>query len=232
MPLIIRNIARSYLLIIVLMITFGSLLVSGQTPLLTGQVNSYSRVTAVGAGYVIVDDAAGFAVNDTVMIMQMSGVGINAGTALEGNYQNTIGTPGRYEILVVSAVNTGTDRIDFTRVLINAYDPVARVQLVKVRSYRDAVVNSQLSCQAWDSTSVTGGVLVFMVKGVLTLNADINVSGAGFRGGIISQGNGLCQTSDDSIRWNHIVYGHTLPDIREKALASELPPVFRLTRVI
>lgn len=209
MPLIIRNIARSYLLIIVLMITFGSLLVSGQTPLLTGQVNSYSRVTAVGAGYVIVDDAAGFAVNDTVMIMQMSGVGINAGTALEGNYQNTIGTPGRYEILVVSAVNTGTDRIDFTRVLINAYDPVARVQLVKVRSYRDAVVNSQLSCQAWDSTSVTGGVLVFMVKGVLTLNADINVSGAGFRGGIISQGNGLCQTSDDSIRWeSYSIWAH------------------------
>lgn len=201
MPLSFRNIARSYLLIIVLMITFGSVLVSGQTPLLTGQVNRYAKVTAVGAGYVIVDDAGDFAVSDTVMVMQMSGVEINAGTTLEGNYQNTIGTPGKYEILIVSSVNTGTRRIDFTRVLMNAYEPAAGVQLIKVRTYRDAVVNTQLSCQAWDSASVTGGVLVFMVKGVLTLNADINVSGSGFRGGIVSQGIGWCQNTYDSLRW-------------------------------
>lgn len=201
MPLSFRNIARSYLLIIVLMITFGSVLVSGQTPLLTGQVNRYAKVTAVGASYVIVDDAGDFAVSDTVMVMQMNGVEINAGTALEGNYQNTIGTPGKYEIIIVSSVNTGTRRIDFTRVLMNAYDPAASVQLVKVRTYRDAVVNTQLSCQAWDSASVTGGVLVFMVKGVLTLNADINVSGSGFRGGIVSQGIGWCQNTYDSLRW-------------------------------
>ena len=129
MPLSTRNIARSYLLIIMLMVTFGSVLVSGQTPLLTGQVNRYAGVTAVGASYVIVDDASDFAVNDTVMVMQMSGVGINAGPGLEGNYQNTIGAPGKYEILVVSAVNTGTDRIDFTRVLINSMTPKQRCSL-------------------------------------------------------------------------------------------------------
>jgi len=209
MPLHSSHIAGRYLLIIALMICCGGIFVSGQTPLLTGQVNSYAKVTSVGSNYVIVDDASEFAANDTVMVMQMSGVRINAGTTLEGNYQNVIGYPGKYEIIIVAAVNTGTGRIDFTRVLLTSYDPGAKVQIVKVRSYRDAVVNTQLSCQPWDSTTVRGGVIVFMVKGVLTLNADINVTGAGFSGGIVSQGNGLCQVSDDSLRWeSYSIWSH------------------------
>lgn len=201
MPLSFRNIARSYLLIIVLLLTFGSLLVSGQTPLLTGQINRYAKVTAVGTSHVIVDNAGQFAAGDTVMVMQMNGVVINAGTDLGGNYQAATGAPGKYEIIIVSSVNTGTRRIDFSRVLMNTYDPAASVQLVKVRTYRDAVVNTQLSCQAWDSASVTGGVLVFMVKGVLTLNSNINVAGTGFRGGIVSQGLGWCQNAHDTLRY-------------------------------
>lgn len=202
MPLSFRNIARSYLLIIVLMLTFGSLLVSGQTSLHTGQINRYVKVTAVGNNNVIVDNIAGFAVGDTVMVMQMNGVEINAGIDLGGNYQATIGAPGKYEIIIVSSINTVNRRIGFSRVLMNSYDPAASVQLVKVRTYRDAVVNTQLSCQPWDSASVTGGVLVFMVKGVLTLNSDINVTGTGFRGGIVSQGVGWCQNAHDTLRWN------------------------------
>ncbi len=201
MPLKTRHIARSYLLIIAMMISCRGVYVNGQTPILTGQVNSYAKVTTVGTDYVIADDVSGFAVNDTVMVMQMSGVRINAGFDLEGNYQNVIGTPGKYEILIIESINTGTGRIDFTRVLLNSYNAQGKVQIVRVRSYRDAVVNTQLTCQPWDSAAVRGGILVFLVKGVLTLNADINVTGAGFRGGIVSQGSGRCQASDDSLRW-------------------------------
>lgn len=201
MPLINRYITRGNLLIAFIMLTGWGISVSGQTPLLTGQINTYAKVEAVGTDYVTVDDVTGFATNDTVMVMQMSGVRINAGFDLQGNYQNVIGTPGKYEIIIVESVNTGTRRVRFTRVLLNSYSAAGKVQLVKVRTYRDAVVNTQLNCQPWDSAAVRGGVLVFMVKGVLTLNADINVSGIGFRGGIVSQGNGLCQTSDDTLRW-------------------------------
>jgi gliding motility-associated-like protein len=191
------------------MLTSGGIYVSGQTSLLTGQVNSYARVTTVGADYVITDDVSGFTVNDTVMVIQMSGVRINAGFDLQGNYQNIIGTPGKYEIIIIGAINTGTRRIDFTRVLLNSYDAAGRVQLVKVRSYRDAVVNTELSCMPWDSASVRGGVLAFLVKGVLTLNADINLTGAGFSGGIVSQGSGLCQQADDSLRWeSYSIWSH------------------------
>jgi len=209
MPLINRYVTRGNLLIAFIMITGWGISVSGQTPLLTGQINTYAKVTEVGTDYVTLDDVTGFAANDTVMVMQMSGVRINAGFDLEGNYQNVIGTPGKYEIILVESVNTVTRRVQFTRVLLNSYSAAAKVQLVKVRTYLDAVVNTQLTCQPWDSAAVRGGVLVFMVKGVLTLNADINVIGSGFSGGMVSQGSGLCQNSDDTLTWeSYSIWSH------------------------
>ncbi len=200
MPLKFSEIVRISL-IVLLMITGGGTFISGQTPLVTGEINKYARVTTVGADFVVVDDVSDFTVNDTVMVMQMNGVRINAGQDLDGSYQNVAGTPGKYEVVVIGSINTVSRTVTFTRVLLNAYNPVAKVQLIKVRSYRNAVVNSELTCQAWDSTLTRGGVIAFLVKGVLTLNADINVSGKGFKGGIVAQGNGLCQVTDPALQW-------------------------------
>jgi gliding motility-associated-like protein len=183
------------------MVAGGGTLLSGQTPLITGNINRYARVTSVNTDNVIVESVTDFAVGDTVMIMQMSGVRINASQTLPGNYQNSAGTPGRYEVLIISAINAGPRRISFSRNLLNAYDPLGKVQIIKVRSYSNAVVNAELTCQDWDSASVKGGVLAFLVKGVLTLNANINVSSKGFIGGKVAQGAGYCQTSDDSITY-------------------------------
>lgn len=184
----------------IIFISRGTVL-DGQTPLVTGQVNKYARVTATGADNVTVDDISDFAAGDTVMVIQMSGVRINASTTLPGNYQNTVGSPGKYEIVIVNSVDTGSKQVFFSRNLLNSYNHQGKVQLIKVRSYRNAVVNSELTCQNWDSAAVRGGVLAFLVQGVLTLNADINVSGRGFKGGIAAQGSGYCQSSDDTIRY-------------------------------
>ncbi len=201
MPRNVPKIIRFYLVLLFFMVAGRGATLSAQTPLVTGNINKYARVTSVSTDYVIVDDVADFAVGDTVMIMQMSGVRINASQTLPGNYQNTVGTPGRYEVLIVSAINGGTKRISFSRNLLNTYDPLGKVQIIKVRSYSNAVVNAELTCQDWDSASVRGGVLAFLVKGVLTLNANINVGSKGFIGGKVAQGTGYCQTSDDSITY-------------------------------
>ena len=201
MPHRLSEIARCYLTILIIMITGGGTFLSAQTPLVTGDINRYARVTSVGADFVIVDNVSDFAVNDTVMVMQMNGVRINAGQTLQGNYQNVEGTPGKYEIVIISSINTVSRTVSFSRLLLNAYSSAAKVQLIKVRSYRNAVVNTELTCQAWDSASAKGGVIAFLVKGVLTLNADINVTGKGFNGGIPSQGNGNCQRSDDTMTY-------------------------------
>ena len=201
MPQRLSEIARCYITILVFILSGSGGFLSAQTPLVTGDINRYARVTSVGADFVVVDDVTGFATGDTVMVMQMNGVRINAGQTLQGNYQNVEGTPGRYEILIISSINSVSRTVSFSRLLLNAYSATAKVQLIKVRSYRNAVVNTELTAQAWDSASARGGVLAFMVKGVLTLNADINLSGVGFTGGIASQGNGYCQRSDDTMTY-------------------------------
>ncbi len=201
MPGNVSKIIRLYFVLLFLMGAGRGTQLSGQTQLVTGNINRYARVTSVGPDNVIVADITDFAVGDTVMIMQMSGVRINASQTLPGNYQNTVGTPGRYEVIIISAINAGPKRVSFSRNLLNTYDPSGKVQIIKVRSYNNAVVNSELTCQDWDSASVKGGVLAFLVKGVLTLNADINVSRKGFIGGKVAQGTGYCQTSDDSMTY-------------------------------
>jgi len=170
MPRNVSEMIRFYFLLLFLAVAGGGTLLSGQTSLVTGNINRYAKVTSVGPAYVIADDVTDFAVGDTVMIMQMSGVRINASASLPGNYQNFVGTPGRYEVLIISAINGGTNRISFTRNLLNSFDALGKVQIIKVRSYSNAVVNSELTCQDWDSAAVRGGVLAFLVKGVLTLS--------------------------------------------------------------
>ena len=108
--------------------------------------------------------------------------------------------------------------------LLNTYNATAKVQLVKVRTYRDAIVNSELTAQLWDSASVSGGVLAFMVKGVLTLNDDIDLSGKGFRGGIASQGNGNCQNFDATMTYESYNIS-SLAGIRVRESVSELLPI-------
>ena len=102
MPRNVPKIIRFYLVLLFFMVAGRGATLSGQTPLVTGNINRYARVTSVSTDYVIVDDVTDFAVGDTVMIMQMSGVRINASQTLPGNYQNTVGTPGRYEVLIIS----------------------------------------------------------------------------------------------------------------------------------
>lgn len=209
MPVRLRYIRKFILIIGIIFSIAGSDFLTAQTALLTGQINKYTRVTSVGADWIIAQNVTDFAVGDTVMIMQMSGVVINADATHDGSAQDKVGTPGQYEFVIISGINTGTGLVTFTRNLLNAYHPDGKVQMVLVRTYDNAVVNSSLTCQAWDSTSVTGGVLVFFVRGLLTLNSEINVSGKGFRGGIVSSGTGYCFESNDTIRhYFYSIYSH------------------------
>lgn len=161
-----------------------------------GIVNRYAKVTSVGSGYVIVSvaQAAQFQPEDYVLLIQMQGVGIQT---IQGSYgvnvQSVFGTPGGYEFLKVLSVNYGTGRIDFTRnVFINTYDVASNVQIVQVPFYSSPTVVSNLSAQPWNSASGTGGVIAIMAARKLTLDADIDASGLGFRGAPGVFGIGQC----------------------------------------
>ncbi|MGZ4053948.1 MAG: gliding motility-associated C-terminal domain-containing protein, partial [Bacteroidia bacterium] len=72
--------------------------------------------------------------------------------------------------------------IFFQYQLLNNYIPSGLVQLIRIPQYINTTVAAPLTCAPWNGS--TGGVLVMEVSGTLTLNANIDVSGKGFRGGI------------------------------------------------
>lgn len=178
----------------------------GQEDISGSGLNIYAKVDSVGVDYVRIVSNPGFAVNDTVLLIQMKGVGIRIGEttppttpdqdgSLYGNGNLLKGRYGWYEFLIIeSFTGSGPYRAKFRSNLIDnlAFNPEAAVQMIKVPSYGDAVVSAELTTAAWDSVSGTGGVLAMIVGRTLTLNANINVSGKGFRGGTADLVAGAC----------------------------------------
>jgi len=185
---------RKILLIVLFVSGVASSLYSQGTHI-GGVINQYIQVISIGIpDSVTVSDAGMFAPGDTVLLIQMKGVVVYGDEGAQyGSYSKLLGTPGGYEFLIIKSVDYGTKKIVFTSSLINSYDVYGLIQLIKVPSYDAAVVTSTLTCSPWDSvTAKTGGVLTFMVANTLTLNADIDVSGKGFTGGIPYNGDGNC----------------------------------------
>ena len=155
---------------------------------ISGTINSYGKVTAILAPdkVQLLDNSAGFTANDKVLIIQMKGAKVDpVGSAIYGtSITDKVGDWGHYEFIVIDAVSTSPDIITFKNDLLGTYDAESFVQLVKVKEYENVLVEGELTCPEWDEVSGTGGVLTFLVDNNIRLNADINVSGKGFEGGI------------------------------------------------
>lgn len=158
-----------------------------QTTPISGIINSYTAVNAITLNgcqtSITVNSTAGFLVGDTVMIIQMKGASIDS-TSTTSTFGNvsSLNAAGRYELFGIDNI-TGL-QISFNGMLNTNYDINGFVQLVKIPVYNSANVIAPLSCSPWNGQ--TGGVISFIVKDTLTLNADINADGKGFRGGNIS----------------------------------------------
>ncbi len=163
---------------------------------INGIINDYGRVTSVGTDFVIVDNIAEyskFEVEDTVLLLQMKGV--KSQIPEDGNYGNfqiSAGTPGAYEFLIIQTKEDGIRKITFRNSIVNAYDVLGLVQIVRVPSFYSAEVDAELTSAPWDSISKTGGVLTMIVGTKLSMKANINVLGKGFAGGSPVSGPGDC----------------------------------------
>lgn len=184
------NINKIVLSLLILSLLTVSLYSQGTE--ISGVINEYRHVVAIGgADNVTLDDADLFTAGDTVLLIQMKGAIINVPeTGSYGNYRESVGAPGSYEFLIVQSVNTGTDNVVFTSNISNTYDLAGMIQLIKVPYYNSATVDAELTCQVWDSTAKTGGVLAFIVGGTLSLDANIVVTGKGFIGELLFRGKG------------------------------------------
>jgi PKD repeat protein len=157
---------------------------------ISGIVNHYAQITEIDycEGKLKVTTATAFAVGDKVLLIQMKGAQINASNS--GSFGNIeeLGAAGLFEKNEIIAKN-GNELI-LKNALLNTYGTAGSVQLVSIPVYQNATVDSALTASPWDGQK--GGVLILEVENELILNANIDVSGAGFRGGIVNVVNSGC----------------------------------------
>jgi hypothetical protein len=165
---------------------------------INGSINFYGRVTAIGLNSVTIPDAVQityFHPGDTTLLIQMKGIRTYVSeTSSYGVHEGTYGSPGQHEFLIIQSVDNGTGIVTFKHIILNSFDIDGQVQLIRVPSYNNVVVDGVLTCTPWDSTAHTGGVLAAIIGKDISLNADINVTGKGFNGGspALSLPGGVC----------------------------------------
>ncbi len=150
----------------------------------SGVVNVYQPVerTDFCNNLAVVTSASGLGVGDRVLLIQMQGAVIDSSNTVNYGDIPSFGQAGKYELLTIDAI--AANIITFREAMVNRYDDGQGIQLVRVPSVAAGSVDGTVTGQAWDG--VTGGVVALEVAGTLTLNADIDASGLGFRGGAVS----------------------------------------------
>lgn len=160
---------------------------------ISGVVNHYTKVNSqTSAKSIMVSNAVNFQANDTVMIIQMKGATIYTTFPLEGNKER-VGETGKYEILLID-YKIGNE-IFFKRNILNNYSFSDAVQLVRVKSAINLRITGEVTAPAWNGE--IGGIVALIARNDIVFNANIDVSGKGFRGGVAVNRTDACGTSTD-----------------------------------
>ena len=167
-----KNVTLKRLFILIIAFIFS---VGAYAQSISGVVNSYTTVSVVSGSSITVGSSASLAVNDPVMIIQMTGIsgGGNAGGIDNG--------AGNYHVAKITSISGNNITIDSP--VTKVFSPnTEKVQLVKIAKYvNDVTVVGTVSAQPWNGS--TGGVVfIDACDNNITLNANINASGDGFFG--------------------------------------------------
>ncbi|MCB0520828.1 MAG: PKD domain-containing protein [Lewinellaceae bacterium] len=151
---------------------------------ISGIINSYAKVSAINScdGKLTVSSTTGFSVGDKVLILQMKGATINESNGSSFGNIETMGSAGFYEKNEILSIAGNVVSLKFQ--MANVYDPTGAVQLVSMPAYQNAVITDTLKAAPWNGEK--GGVIALSVEGKLTMNAPINASKSGFRGGLVN----------------------------------------------
>jgi PKD repeat protein len=170
---------------------------------ISGIINHYASVLDHDycESILTLDDASSFSVGESVLIIQMKGGTINESNSSNFGTITSQGGAGLFERSTIIQIIDNQIYLDTW--LVNTYtnfdDPI---QVLNIPIYENVIVTDTLKAKAWDGT--TGGVLAFDVNGLLEINAPIDVSGLGFRGGVSET------VSGNNCSWliNHNDYGY------------------------
>jgi len=180
-------------LLVVCLLTMSVCALQAQV-VIGGVVNRYIEVTGIIPcdSTITVRSAQGFAPGDVVVIMQMMGATVQTPSDSTFGSVASIGGAGAFERLQIKSIVN--DRIEFTSQFVHQYEPSGVVQLVRVAYFDNARIISPITAPNFNGS--VGGIVAIEVRDTLFVNADINLSGAGFRGGLRSVSNSKCEQTD------------------------------------
>ena len=150
-------------------------------------INDYAAVTAFNSctNKLLLDDASAYNIGDTVLLIQMKGAAIDSSNSTNFGTITSYNNAGNYEFNYIK--NKTGNEVELKNVLLYQYDiAFGKVQLIRVPYYQTAVITDTLTCLPWDGSK--GGVVVLNSATDITLNAPIDVSMKGFRGGMVGSG--------------------------------------------
>lgn len=161
--------------------SFVSIIGFSQTDL-SGVINSYAAVNSIDtcAASLTVSSTLGFVPGEDLLIIQMQGATMSESNNSSFGDITDLGSAGLFEKCKIKSVSGNT--IEVENYFVNTYDPNGSVQIVSFPEYVDARIVNTVISQPWDG--IVGGIVALNVTGNLTFEGSIDVSGAGFRGGI------------------------------------------------
>lgn len=171
--LLLRPMRKIFLLFL---LTFTVLLAQSQN--IGGVINSYASVSAINFNVLTVNTTSGFAVGDKILIIRMKGATIDQTNSPAYGDTISMNEAGKYTFSYIIALTNNTMTLS---PFCDIFGSADFLQVVTVPIYPNPTITSTLTCQQWNGS--TGGILIFETPGTLTMNADINVSGLGYRGG-------------------------------------------------
>lgn len=192
-----RYIYKIFLAGLVFLSIFYSAKIHAQDTVLSDSIiNVYRKVVSVHSfssfdkDSVFVADASVFNKKEIALFIVTQGANIRSEGIGKGDIADMNNT-GKYLLIYIDTVEYDKNLVIFNSTMsgVKSLKPGERAQLVTVPRYKNLTVTNKLTCQAWDSVSGTGGVLAFIVLNLLDLQADIDVTGKGFKGA--SPGNEL-----------------------------------------
>lgn len=179
-----RDMKKATLLILsMLLVAFANAQVTSS---ISGIINNTATVLNtlnVPGNSANVASTVGFAVGDTVLIIQMQGATEDiSNTASFGDITN-LNNAGKYEFNVICDVDVPGSNLVFQNQLLNTYDGGGGVQVIRVPTYDNVIVTATLTANPWNGS--TGGVLVFIARGWtrFSLSQSVMMDSRGFRGG-------------------------------------------------
>ena len=153
---------------------------------ISGVINRYSQVLEVDTcmNQLLVADVTGFSAGDRILLIQMKGTSIDLTNTATFGTITSYGNAGNYEFGDIASIQGLL--VTLKNKIVRLYDAVqGSVQVVRVPKYSDANITSTVTGLPWNGAS--GGVVVFEASNSVTVNANVDVSGLGFRGGDSSE---------------------------------------------